>query len=169
MSRNKMILFGQEDYHKGLFVDCKFPAEFERALDEVRFEKTNLVSCDSDLPCPYENSSAHIFLHGSCDLFAKQLRERCNCYNIYELLDKAGRTVHWYAQSSYKGKPAYIDVRGATTNFAEFLYEFKFLAGDHYVIQQRNDDMSHLGEDWYETGMRFAKNVIDLHSDYYIV
>ena len=89
------------------------------------------------------------------------------CLLAYSILDKKGRPIHWYAQSNYQGRPAYIDVRGATTNFEEFLYEFKFLAGDDYEIHQRNDDMSHIGEDWVETGIQFAKYVINANPGYY--
>ena len=164
--RSNMIPFGNGDYHKGLFIDGRLSVDFERELDKVTFGKCEIFPCDADLPCPYEDSSAQIFLHGSCDLFAKQFREKFN-YDIYEILDKKGRPIHWYAQSNYQGRPAYIDVRGATTNFEEFLYEFKFLAGDDYEIHQRNDDMSHIGEDWVETGIQFAKYVINANPGYY--
>ena len=82
--RSNMIPFGNGDYHKGLFIDGRLSVDFERELDKVTFGKCEIIPCDADLPCPYEDSSAQIFLHGSCDLFAKQLREKFN-YDIYEL------------------------------------------------------------------------------------
>ena len=99
--RSNMIPFGNGDYHKGLFIDGRLSVDFERELDKVTFGKCEIFPCDADLPCPYEDSSAQIFLHGSCDLFAKQLREKFN-YDIYEILDKKGRPIHWYAQSNYR-------------------------------------------------------------------
>lgn len=162
-----MVSFGNGDFHKGLFINCRFSEDFERELKKVVFDTCEIIPCDADLPCPYEDSSAQIFLHGSCDLFAKQLRERYRDYDIYEILDKQGRTIHWYAQTSYHGKPVYIDVRGATTDFEEFLYEFKFSVGVDYEIYQRNGDTSHTAEDWVETGIRFAKSVIDANPGYY--
>ena len=82
--RSNMIPFGNGDYHKGLFIDGRLSVDFERELDKVTFGKCEIFPCDADLPCPYEDSSAQIFLHGSCDLFAKQLREKFN-YDIYEI------------------------------------------------------------------------------------
>ena len=68
--RSNMIPFGNGDYHKGLFIDGRLSVDFERELDKVTFGKCEIFPCDADLPCPYEDSSAQIFLHGSCDLLS---------------------------------------------------------------------------------------------------
>ena len=83
--RSNMIPFCNGGYHKGLLIDGRLSVDFERELDKVTFGKCEIFPCDVDLPCPYEDSGAQIFLHGSCDLFAKQLREKFN-YDIYEML-----------------------------------------------------------------------------------
>ena len=68
------------------------------------------------------------FLHGSCDVFAyylnKQYKYDVEC--IYERDDDDNkRLIHAYCTEKLSdGSVAYIDVRGVTTDYDEFIAEF---------------------------------------------
>lgn len=66
----------------------------------------------------------HHFLHGMCHIFAYVLHKRFG-YDILEIKNISGSCIHWCCIANYKGKEIYIDVRGMTTDYQEFLQEFQ--------------------------------------------
>lgn len=69
-----------------------------------------------EYPCPYDG--AHDFLQGSCQLFSLALHKKFG-YEAFEIQGKNG--VYYFCRSTHNGQPIYIDIRGATTDFNEFL------------------------------------------------
>ena len=156
-------------FRTGLFAKCTCPDEFETELNKIYFDNCYLIPCISETPCPYEGRTAHIFLYGSCHIFASQLCKIYEDYNVYEIMNSSGRTIHWYAQTYYKNMPIYIDVRGATTSFEEFISEFRPHIVDGYKIQKQNKELPFSEEDWIETGILFATAIINEYAEYYCI
>ena len=71
------------------------------------------------------NVSAYDLLHGFCNVFAKVLNEEFG-YRINEITDEYGTLIHFYALGKEKGRPVYIDVRGKTDDYSEFIEEFEY-------------------------------------------
>ena len=63
------------------------------------------------------------FLHGWCDAFAFLLHDEFG-WDVEEIVDEGGLLVHAYCVRYDDGVPVFIDVRGETTNFYDFVYEF---------------------------------------------
>ena len=156
-------------FRTGLFAKCVSREDLKAELNKICFDNCYLIPCISETPCPYEDRTAHIFLHGSCDIFAEQLRKTCKDYDVYRIENKNGRPIHWYAQTYYKNMPIYIDIRGATTSFEEFISEFRPHIVDGYKIQKETEDVISMDEHWVETGILFATAIINEYAEYYCI
>ena len=169
MDRVTDSLADNTHFRTGLFAKCTYPDEFETELNKIYFDGCYIIPCESAYPCPFEDKTAYIFLHGSCDIFAEQLRKTCTDYDVYRIENKNGRPIHWYAQTNYKNMPIYIDVRGATTSFEEFISEFRPHIVDGYKIQKQTEEVISADEHWVETGILFATAIINDNLDYYFI
>lgn len=137
----------------------------DSCLKEIDFKDCYMALRDEDADeCPY--CDAHDFLQGSCDLFARALHERFG-YEVYEIKRNNSTTHHWYAKSSYQGIPIYIDIRGATTDFGEFLSGLVYSMGDDYSITRQDLDDQDIHVDWFDTGMKFAREIISGNLEFY--
>ena len=156
-------------FRTGLFAKCASREDIKAELNKIRFDNCYFIPCESEPPCPYVNDTAEIFLHGSCHIFAEQLRKICSNYDIYKIEDKNGNAVHWYAQALYKGTTLYIDVRGATNSFEELVSEFHSQIVGGYKIQKQTEEVISADEHWVETGILFATAIINDNLDYYFI
>jgi len=121
----------------------------------------------SDLPNPYEDAS--IFLQGSCELFALALHQEFG-FKVYTI--PTGMSFHCFCKSNYNGTEVYIDVRGATTDFKEFISGV-YLARESYdchdfTLRDIEDDAK-LSNPYDTEGLAFAKHLIHEHPEYYNV
>ena len=169
MDRRTEISFDGTNFRTGLFAKFVSGEEFNAELNKIHFDDCYIIPCESAYPCPFEDKTAYIFLHGSCDIFAEQLRKTCTDYDVYRIENKNGRPVHWYAQPYYKNMPIYIYIRGATTSFEEFISEFRPHIVDGYKIQKETEDVISMDEHWVETGILFATAIINEHAEYYCI
>ena len=169
MNRKEEANTDNTHFRTGLFVKCASREDFKAELSKICFNDCYLMPCESDPPCPYINETANIFLHGSCDIFAEQLRMVCSNYEIYKIEDKNGNAVHWYAQTRYKGITLYIDVRGITDSFEELVSEFHSQIVGGYKIQKETGDVISMDEHWVETGILFATAIINEYEEYYCI
>lgn len=64
------------------------------------------------------------FLHGYCNEFAYMLNEKYG-YPIYEIVDHTGTLIHSFARLDQNNIHYFIDVRGITTDYHEFISEFE--------------------------------------------
>lgn len=139
-----------------------FRIQIEECLKSVPFEKKYFLETNRGIDeCPYED--AMIFLDGACDCFAEALHIIFG-YDIYESIK--GRK-HWFCICSYKGRNLYIDVRGATSDFAMFSARYGFQKNEIQLLNASsefyNDD---IGEQT-TTGFRFAYAIIENNPHYY--
>lgn len=63
------------------------------------------------------------FLHGCCDLFAKRLNQVYG-YQIYSIYNNEDELIHAFCICEVNDIVFYIDIRGFTNNFTEFINEF---------------------------------------------
>lgn len=70
------------------------------------------------------------FLHGCCDVFAKYLHERYG-YHIEAIYGQYGeQLIHAYCVDVSGDTPIFLDIRGQTDNYEEFLDEFDLTERD---------------------------------------
>ena len=149
--------------HTGHYLRCNH--DMRSSLSKIKFDDTFiLIRDESKEECPFSDGNG--FLHGICNIFALALHREFG-YDIYEVVDKDKKSIHWFGLSSFNNHPIYIDVRGATTDFDEFFSEFQKSAGDNYQIVQREEQDCGFSEDWSETGLLFAIAVIRENYDDY--
>lgn len=64
------------------------------------------------------------FLHGNCDVFSAYLCSEYG-YPVFNILSSNGRLIHSFCDGGTKnGRRVFIDVRGKTNSFQEFIDEF---------------------------------------------
>lgn len=66
--------------------------------------------------------NAYDFLHGFCDVFAIVLNNLFS-YDMECIMNEDG-LVHAYCKKEINGRTFFIDVRGVTDNYGEFIEEF---------------------------------------------
>lgn len=148
--------------HNGFYIMQKenIKSELEKICNPFLTEE--LENAD----CVYYD--AYIFLKGICHIFAFALHEIFG-YEIYEVRSNDNGTNHWFCQSYYQGKKIYIDVRGATTDYEEFLEEFQPLMGKKPIINlYENINPLDFKDEWEDNGIKFAKDIILKYYEYYL-
>ncbi len=78
----------------------------------------------------------YTFLHGCCDIFAMVLHEKYG-YKL-EYAEWLG-LVHAYCVAEHNGETFYIDVRGISTDYEEFMKEFEDVMDKKKVSLFRTD------------------------------
>lgn len=111
-------------------------------------------------------SDATIFLQGSCQLFAYALNEYFD-YDIVEIRQAKGN--HYYCQTSTNGVTTYIDVRGMTTNWEDFIIGIKYIKEEAYILVEHSKDelKAELQEAGASFGYDFAKYILSNYSHCY--
>ena len=69
------------------------------------------------------NRTPYNFLHGECDIFARYLSDKYG-YMMSALYEEPNQLIHAYCTNEVNGVVYYIDVRGITDNWEEFIREF---------------------------------------------
>lgn len=105
---------------------------------------------------------------GSCDIFALALKRRFN-YSTWIIKPKGdSATFHVFCITSLKNKKVYIDVRGMTSNFCEFLTNTMFAEKDNYEVSPYDTArIEGLRDEWAEVGYQYANAIISDHLEYY--
>ncbi|MBO5213264.1 MAG: hypothetical protein J6B86_00635 [Clostridia bacterium] len=161
--REKMVSFNRfGGYHKGFYNDDGDPTN---ALLNINY--TDFFEDPNDEDFPYD--SAHTLLRGSCHHFALSLQKRFN-YTPYIIEGINRRGFHAFCQV-YKGKTwCYIDARGVTTSFDEFMDVAKEFVTDEYVIRKVNlEDIDEWSKDcpYDDEAFKFAEAMIEKFKNYY--
>lgn len=155
-----LIANEREHYHKGFYVEGE--RNVEQHLRTIENSRK-----DYEVIAPYFD--AQIFLRGSCDLFALALNKEFG-FKAYAFvpLDYRDGVIHCFCVSSYLGRPAYVDVRGVTTDFEELLCPFEELRRfDFQLVPFNLEETQKLEDDSAEIGFEFAQNVIKKYRSYY--
>ena len=123
--------------------------------------------CDDEFP--YD--SAHSLLRGSCNHFAVALKNVLG-YTPYiiETIDKRG--FHAFCQVSRNGRLYYVDARGVTSSFDEFMVVAREFVRGEYTISQATSEVIEeweSGSEYNEEAYAFAEAMIRKYLEYYTV
>lgn len=120
---------------------------------------SDIVIEDHNMTCPYDCASN--FLMGSCQLFALELNHKYG-YQIFEI--RQNIAVHYFCKTIKNEKDCYIDVRGITNDFSEFLFGTNLSRKDDYTIREAKVV---LDDEWDKLGLKFARKIIESYPEYY--
>ena len=155
-------------FHAGYY--CKMNKEHWN-IEELLKEVKNPQSVDSeDESADAQNVyyDASIFWQGSCHLFALALHKEFG-YDVFEI--RKGTSCHFFCQATYRDGPVYIDVRGVTASWEEFLAGAYADFHDHdKIIHQdieETEELNNSNDPYAEGGLAFAKYLINEHPEYY--
>lgn len=158
--RNKFYSMGCYGWHKGFYNDD----DCEKTLINIRYSDYGEVP-DDDI-FPYD--SAFPLLFGACHVFALSLQKVLN-YNAYIIEEKRKRGFHAFCQI-YKDKTwYYIDARGITTSFDEFMNVAGSFVSDELIIRpiDSKDIEEWEEDDYFEEACAFAEAVIQKYEECY--
>lgn len=161
MNNYKMQKVENGNFHNGMYILGKENIEFELRKIKNPYITEELENMD----CPYDN--AYIFLKGICHIFAFALHTNFG-YEMYEIISEDGKSNHSFCKSNYQGKDIYIDVRGATTEFKEFFWEFRYMIGEKYNFKKYESINSlDFRDEWEDNGFKFANAIIAMNLEIY--
>lgn len=111
--------------------------------------------------------SAYDFLHGCCNEFAYMLNEKYG-YPVFEIKGEEGNLIHSFARVDTDSKHYFIDVRGITTDYSEFISEFEDWTDEETSIENTFPvDLQNEGERERNTPSKENREFIEkLFSDY---
>ena len=152
--RQKFCSFGYYGWHKGFYND----EDISESLFSIRYSDFFVEPDDDEFP--YD--SAYLLLHGSCHHFALSLQKLLN-YNAYIIEGNNKIGFHAFCQVYRNNKWYYVDARGVTSSFAEFMDVSKEFVSDEYTIKPVSDDDIREWEkdsDYNKEAYEFAEAVI---------
>ena len=159
--REEFISFSKYGWHKGFYHD----EDITKSLCEIRY--TDFFEYPDDDEFPYD--SAHALLRGSCNHFAVSLQKVLG-YNSYIIEGKNNVSFHVFCQLYKKGTWYYVDARGITNSFDEFMTVAREFVSDEYTIKPvTSADIEEWESDseYNEAAYAFAEAVIRKFQTYY--
>ena len=153
--------------HKGFYNE----GEPENALSKICYE--DFFEGPNDNEFPYDTADS--LLCGSCRLFALALKEVFG-YTPYLIKGNNKKGFHAFCQVYRNGKWYYIDARGITSSFDEFLSGITMFVPGEYTIRILEDkdieewktENNDYNDDYEEKGFLFARTVIENYKECYI-
>lgn len=111
--------------------------------------------------------NAYNFLHGYCNEFAYMLNEKYG-YPVFEIKGEEGNLIHSFARVDTDSEHYFIDVRGITTDYSEFISEFEDWTDEETSIENTFPvDLLNEGERERNTPSKENREFIEkLFSDY---
>lgn len=157
--RNELRIFNHNEHHKGFYnddnpTDPLYDIKYTDFWDEI----------DEDSPYYF----AHSLLCGSCHIFALSLQRLLN-YCPYIIEDK-NKGYHAFCQIYKNGTWYYVDARGITSSFDEFMTVARtFIRGEYIIREVSQEDIEEWkNEDYYtEEGYSFAQAIIEKYKECY--
>lgn len=152
------------EFHKGFYNDSN-PEEALYDINYVDF----FDAISDDVNFAYDN--AYPLLRGSCHLFALSLSKILG-YNSYIIESKDKKGFHAFCQIVRKYQLFYIDARGMTTSFDEFMNVAKdFINGEFVIREITPQDIEAWKRDeiYYEEAIAFAEAIIKKFEKYYCI
>ena len=147
--------------HKGFYNDDDFSDE----LIKIRY--TDFFEYPDDEDFPYD--SAHSLLRGSCNHFALSLQKKLD-YNPYIIHEKNGVGFHVFCQIQKGRTLYYVDARGITSSFDEFMTVAReFVRGEYIIRPVSQEDIDDWAKDsnYDEEAFEFAEAVIEKYRECY--
>ncbi|MCM1329618.1 MAG: hypothetical protein NC253_09285 [Ruminococcus sp.] len=158
---DKFRCFENYGFHKGFYND-KDTAD---KLFDINY--SDFFTPIDDDEFPYDN--AYPLLCGSCHIFALSLKEILD-YNPYIIEEKNGKGFHVFCQIYKNRNWYYIDARGITSSFDEFMTVAKEFVNNEYII--RPVDFNDIDEwesdtNYDDEAYAFSKAIIQKYKGYY--
>lgn len=161
--RSKYCSVLRTEIHKGFYCDDNdfanlIEIDFDGHLNQIDDGEEHLTS-------------AECLLRGSCQAFALKVEEILG-YKAFIIQEYGGKGHHVFCQATIDGKNAFIDARGVTTSFDEFMevaaefvqgpFEIRRVNENDIAEWQRNSDTNS-----HEEHLALAKEVINANIDCY--
>lgn len=110
-------------------------------------------------------------MNGSCNYFAVSLRNIFN-YNVYVIEQKDKKGFLAFCQTYKNRQCYYIDVRGITSSFNEFLAGINTFVGDEFIIRPMEEfDLYEWEKDfnYNSEAYEFSEVIIKQYRELYIL
>lgn len=153
--------FNRFGWHKGFYSD----EDPEASLSEIKY--TDFYGIPEDEEFPYY--SARELLCGSCNHFVVLLQKIFN-YTPYIVEGRNERGFHAFCQVYKNWKWYYVDARGITSDFNEFMEIAKRFVTDEYIVRPvMPKDIEEWESDsaYNKEAYAFAEAVIEKYKEYY--
>lgn len=160
-AKETFCYFNRCEYHKGFYNE----GDISKALCNINY--TDFWELPDDDEFPY--TSAHQLLYGSCNHFAISLQQLFG-YTPYVIQGNNKRGFHVFCQVYKNRKWYYVDARGITSSFDEFMDMAKMFVNDEYTIRPVSiDDIEEWERDskYNSEAYAFSKAVIDKYRGCY--
>ncbi len=100
-----------------------FYSDLDTLRTEEGCEDADFSFLESEYGCGEYRYNAYQFLHGYCYVFAEALHDIYG-YQVENAYGENGFLVHSYCITYDEDSPLFIDVRGITDDYQEFIEEF---------------------------------------------
>lgn len=161
--KEEFISFSKIGWHKGFYQD----KDVMESLCKIRY--TDFFEYPDDDEFPY--GSAHSLLRGSCNHFAVSLHKVLG-YQPYIIQGNNKVGFHAFCQIYTGGTWYYVDARGITTSFDEFMMVAREFVSDEYTIkpaEAKDIEEWDNGSEYNEEAYAFAEAVIRKYRAYYTI
>lgn len=162
-NRGTLCRFNRYECHKGFYND----GNPEDALLQIKY--SDFFELPEDDEFPYD--TANPLLCGSCHIFALSLKNMLS-YNPYIIEGISKRGFHAFCQIRKSTEIYYVDARGITSSFDEFMDVAKTFVTDEYVIRPVNqNDISRWEQDsnYDAEAYAFAEAIITEYKECYFL
>lgn len=160
-NRETLRSFELYGFHKGFYNDNK-PIDM---LFNINY--SDFFESPDDDDFIYDN--AYPLLCGACHIFALSLKKILD-YNPYIIEEKNDKGFHVFCQIYKNNKWYYVDARGITSSFDEFMTVAKQFVNDEYIIRPVNsNDIDGWKSDinYDDEAYAFAEAIIQKYKGYY--
>ena len=162
VDRKSFVSLQRIGWHKGFYND----EDFNETLCNIKYGDYFEEPDDDEFPYSF----ADTLLRGSCHLFSLALK-RLLGYKLYIIEGDNHVGFHAFCQIYKKGTWYYLDARGITTSFDEFMDVAKSFVSDTYTIrevtQSEIDDWAE--EDYFDEAIAFSEAIINKFKEHYIL
>lgn len=160
--KGEFCTFNRCECHKGFYRDI----DPENTLQKTFY--SDFFELPDDDEFPYD--TARSLLCGSCHLFALTLKNVFG-YTPYIIEGKTGGGFHAFCQIYTRKRWFYVDARGITSCFNEFMDVAKTFVSDEYTIRQvtsKDIEEWESDEKYLEEALAFAEAVILKYRECYV-
>ena len=164
--KGDLISFSSYGWHKG-FYNVDDVDDITYALFKIRY--TDFFEYPDDDEFPYD--SAHSLLRGSCNHFAVALKNVLG-YTPYIIEETDKKGFHAFCQVYKNGRLYYVDARGVTSSFDEFMVVAREFVRGEYTIREATQDVIEeweSGSEYNDEAYAFAEAVIKEYIECYTV
>ena len=164
--KGDLISFYRFGWHKGFYNADGFD-DITYAL--LKIDYADFFGYPDDEDFPYD--TAHSLLRGSCNHFAVALKNVLG-YTPYIIEETDGKGFHAFCQVNKDGRLYYVDARGATSSFDEFMVVAREFVRGEYIIREATRDIIEeweSGSEYNDEAYSFAEAVIKKYIECYMV